>query len=182
MGRTALLIVDMISSFDFEDGEKVAESAREAVPNITELARRARDEGVPIAYVNDNYGGWSDTRDDLIERMRAGQYSELLEPLTPAEDVAFVLKGRHSIFYGTPVEHMLREEGVDRIVMTGVVTEQCILYSALDAYLRHFQVVVPRDAVAHIEPHLAEAALEMMEHNLHAEVVEADEVDFTPSS
>jgi nicotinamidase-related amidase len=182
MGRTALLIVDMISSFDFEDGEKVAESAHEAVPHITDLARRARDEGVPIAYVNDNYGGWSDTRDDLIERMRAGQYSELLEPLTPAEDVAFVLKGRHSIFYGTPVEHMLREEGVDRIVMTGVVTEQCILYSALDAYLRHFQVVVPRDAVAHISEHLAEAALEMMESNLHAEVVDADEVDFTSSS
>lgn len=88
------------------------------------------------------------------------------------------MKGRHSIFYGTAVEHLLRELGVERIVLAGQVTEQCILYSALDAYLRDFAVVVPRDAVAHIHRHLAEAALEMMGRNLHAEITEAAEVRF----
>jgi nicotinamidase-related amidase len=178
MGKTALLIVDMISSFDFEDGDTLAESARDAVPRIADLARRAREEDVLMAYVNDNFGGWSDTRDDIVEGMRNGPYGDLLRELEPADDVAFVLKGRHSIFYETPVEHMLREADVDRIVLTGVVTEQCILYSALDGYLRRFQVVLPRDAVAHIEEHLADAAVEMMEKNLHAEVVTADEVEF----
>jgi nicotinamidase-related amidase len=62
---------------------------------------------------------------------------------------------------------------VDRIVLIGQVTEQCILYSALDAYIRHFDVAVPRDAVAHIHEHLAEAALELMEVNMDAEICAA---------
>jgi nicotinamidase-related amidase len=58
-------------------------------------------------------------------------------------------------------------------VLTGQVTEQCILYSALDAYVRHFDVAVPPDAVAHIHGDLADAALKMMERNMRAELVPA---------
>jgi nicotinamidase-related amidase len=93
-----------------------------------------------------------------------------VEPILPSADVPFVMKARHSIFYQTPLEYMLRDVGVDRVVLAGQVTEQCILYSALDAYVRHFDVVVPRDAVAHIHEDLAEAALRMMETNMRAEV------------
>jgi nicotinamidase-related amidase len=50
------------------------------------------------------------------------------------------------------------------------VTEQCILYSALDGYVRHFDVVVPPDAVAHIDPELGDAALKMMRRNMRAEL------------
>ncbi len=131
-----------------------------------------------MVYVNDNAGEWSASREELVERMGASDHADMLEELRPGRDTAFVMKGRHSIFYGTAVEHLLRELGVERIVLAGQVTEQCILYSALDAYLRDFAVVVPRDAVAHIHPHLAEAALEMMERNLHAEVTEAADVRF----
>ncbi|WP_229670192.1 isochorismatase family protein [Microlunatus endophyticus] len=59
---------------------------------------------------------------------------------------------------------------MDRIVLTGQVTEQCILYSALDAYVRHFDVAVPRDAVAHIHEDLSEAALTMMQRNMRAHI------------
>jgi nicotinamidase-related amidase len=153
--ETALIVVDMVSTFEFEDGDRLAESAREVVPRIVELVERATDADVPVVYVNDNFGHWSMTREDLVERMAQGPYAEMLEPLRPARDMAFLVKGRHSIFYGTSTEHLLREADVSRIVLTGQVTEQCILYSALDAYLRHFEVVVPRDAVAHIHAHLA---------------------------
>jgi nicotinamidase-related amidase len=54
--------------------------------------------------------------------------------------------------------------------LTGQVTEQCILYSALDAYVRHYSVVVPKDAVAHIDAGLGAAALAMMERNMSAEI------------
>jgi nicotinamidase-related amidase len=90
----------------------------------------------------------------------------------------FVVKARHSIFYDTPLEYLLRQEEIEDIVLTGQATEQCILYSALDAHIRHIPVVVPRDAVAHIHEDLAEAALRMMQLNMEAEVVEADEVTF----
>jgi nicotinamidase-related amidase len=81
-----------------------------------------------------------------------------------------VVKARHSVFYETQLEYLLRQEEIGRLVLTGQVTEQCILYSALDAYVRHFEVVVPRPAVAHIHEDLAGAALRMMKENMRAEV------------
>jgi nicotinamidase-related amidase len=90
----------------------------------------------------------------------------------------FVVKARHSIFFETPFEYLLGQEGIDEIVLTGQATEQCIVYSALDAHIRHIPVVVPRDAVAHIHEDLAEAALKMMEINMDAEVCAADDVRF----
>ena len=90
----------------------------------------------------------------------------------------FVVKARHSIFYETPFGYLLRQQGIDEIVMTGQATEQCILYSALDAHIRHIPVIVPREAVAHIHEDLAEAALRMMEINMDADVVGADDVRF----
>ena len=76
------------------------------------------------------------------------------------------------------VEYLLRQEGIRRIVLLGQVTEQCILYSALDAYVRHFEVVVAPDAVAHIHEDLARAALRMMEINMRARLVEANQLAF----
>ncbi len=87
----------------------------------------------------------------------------------------FLAKGRHSIFYQTALDHLLRARDIERLVMTGQVTEQCILYSALDAYVRHFSVAVPRDAVAGIHDDLADAALRMMERNMSAHL--EDSVD-----
>jgi nicotinamidase-related amidase len=101
-----------------------------------------------------------------------GRFRHLVEPIAPRPETLFVVKARHSIFYQTPLEYMLRQDGIDSITLTGQVTEQCILYSALDAYVRHFGVVVPRDAVAHIHEDLASAALEMMARNMRAEILE----------
>ena len=88
--------------------------------------------------------------------------------MRPDEESLFVVKARHSIFFQTPLEYLLQKNGIGRIVLCGQVTEQCVLYSALDAHIRHFEVTVVRDAVAHIHPHLADAALRMMETNMGA--------------
>jgi len=80
------------------------------------------------------------------------------------------VKARHSVFFETPLEYFLRQQDIDRLVLTGQVTEQCVLYSALDAHIRHFDVIVPKDAVAHIHEDLADAALRMMERNMGAHV------------
>ena len=173
--KTALIVVDMINSYDHPDGEKLAESVKKTLPKMAELVERAEDEDVQVIYVNDNFGAWNSNRDDLVEEA-IKQSKDLIEPIRPKPDTAFVVKARHSIFYQTPLEYLLRGNDVDRIVLIGQATEQCILYSALDAYIRHFDVAVPRDAVAHIHEHLAEAAFEMMETNMDVEVVDADEV------
>jgi nicotinamidase-related amidase len=167
---SALVVIDMLNSYDFPDAEELASSAAEVVPNISRLIARAQDEDVPVIYVNDNYGDWNSSADELLDAGLAGKHPELVEPLRPPEDVSFVIKARHTIFYGTPLEHLLKSEGIDRLVMTGQVTEQCVLYSALDAYVRDIEVAVPRDAVAHIHEDLAEAALKMMETNMGADI------------
>jgi nicotinamidase-related amidase len=162
-----LIVIDMINAYDFPDAEKVVPSAKRAVPVIRELIDAA--EG-PVIYVNDNFGHWRSNRDELVEEALKGDHRDLVEPITPGDESLFVVKARHSIFYQTPLEYLLNQEDVGRVVLTGQVTEQCVLYSALDAYIRHFEVRVPADAVAHIHEDLADAALEMMERNMAADV------------
>jgi nicotinamidase-related amidase len=175
--KTALIVTDMINSYDHPDAEKLMPSVESALPKIVDLIKRADAEDVLTIYVNDNFGAWNSNRDELVEEAIKGQRGDLVEPIRPARDTAFVVKARHSTFYETPLEYLLREEEVERVVLIGQVTEQCILYSALDAYIRHFEVAVPRDAVAHIHEHLADAAFEMMELNMSADVTGAAEVE-----
>ena len=167
---SALIVIDMLSPYDFPDAEKLVPSAEKVVPNISSLIARAQDEGVPIIYVNDNYGDWNSSADELVQAGEQGKRPDLVEPLKPPEHASFVIKARHTIFYGTPLDHLLQTEEIDRLVLTGQVTEQCILYSALDAHVRHLEVAVPADAVAYIHEDLHEAALKMMETNMGADV------------
>jgi nicotinamidase-related amidase len=170
---TALLVVDMLNRYDHEDAEPLRDSAREVVPVIADLVARAKDDNMLIVYVNDNHGDWNMGRGGLTRWALEGEDPSLVEPIAPPKDLPFLVKARHSAFYATQLEYLLRQEGIDRVILTGQVTEQCILYTALDAYIRHFDVVVPHDAVAHIHADLAEAALRMMETNMRAEVLDA---------
>jgi nicotinamidase-related amidase len=167
VSRTALIVIDMINAYDFPDAEKLVPSAERAVPVIEELIG---DADGPVIYVNDNFGHWRSNRDELVEEALQGEHPDLVEPIRPRDESLFVVKARHSIFYQTPLEYLLNQEDVGKLVLTGQVTEQCILYSALDAYIRHFEVRVPPDAVAHIYEDLAEAALTMMERNMSADL------------
>ncbi len=175
MSRTALVVVDVLSTYDHEDADRLAETAREALPAVRRLLEHAREHDVLTVYVNDNFGVWNAGRAEIVEHVRPGdRFAELVEPLLPDERTAFVVKARHSIFFETPLSYLLHTNDVERVVLCGQVTEQCILYSALDAYVRHFDVVVATDAVAAIDPELAAAALKMMERNMHAELTTSD--------
>jgi nicotinamidase-related amidase len=174
--RTALIVVDMLNAYEHPDAEALTRSVERVLPAIAGLVDRAGEESVLTIYVNDNFGSWTSDRDALLRQAMRGEHRRLVEPVAPRGDTPFVVKARHSIFFQTPLEFLLKEEQVDRLVLVGQVTEQCILYSALDAYIRKFRVVVPRDAVAHIHEDLAEAALRMMEVNMDAEIVDADRV------
>jgi nicotinamidase-related amidase len=171
--RSAVVVVDMLNPYEHEDAERLMASVREALPAMRKLVQRAREADVPLVWVNDNHGDWSACRPELVRRALDGRAPELVEPIVPPDDVAFVVKARHSIFYETQMEYLLRQLEIERIVLVGQVTEQCILYSALDAYVRHIAVAVARDGVAAIHEDLAEAALRMMERNMRADVADA---------
>jgi nicotinamidase-related amidase len=174
VGKTALIVVDMLNPYEHEDADRLTASVERVLPVLTRLRERAREEDVATIYVNDNHGDWESSRDQLVEGALGGARPDLVEPIVPGDDDLLLAKTRHSIFYATPLEYILSQEDVDRVVLTGQVTEQCILYSALDAYIRHLEVVVPRDGVAHIFDELADASLQMMERNMHAEVCDGE--------
>ena len=173
--KSALIVIDMLNEYDHEDADVLVESVRTALPAMRRLVERAAAQATPTVYVNDNYGDWAAGRPEIVERAIAGRARDLVEPIAPADGTWFISKARHSIFYETQLEYLLREQEVERVVLVGQVTEQCILYSALDAYVRRFEVAVPSDAVAGIHSDLADAALRMMERNMRADVRRADD-------
>jgi nicotinamidase-related amidase len=178
VSRTALAVIDMLNPYDHPDADRLVASVADALPAMVPLVERAAAEDVPIVYVNDNFGAWRSDRHELVASALHGSRPDLVEPIAPADESLFVVKVRHSIFYQTPLEYLLAQEKVDRLVLVGQVTEQCVLYSALDAHIRHLEVCVPADAVAHIHPDLADAALRMMELNMGADLCPAAKVAF----
>ncbi|MFI0786881.1 cysteine hydrolase family protein [Streptomyces lydicus] len=173
MPKTALIVIDMLNSYEHEDAELLLPSVRTALPQITALLDRARGSGIEVIYVNDNFGLWRSHHDELLDAVLGGPHSDLVEPVRPDEKSLFVVKARHSIFYQTPLEYLLRQRGIETVVLCGQVTEQCVLYSALDAHIRNFSVTVVEDACAPIHQDLAAAALRMMERNMQANVLRA---------
>lgn len=173
-GRDALIVVDMLNRYDHEDGDLLVESVRDSLPAVRRMIETARERDTLLLYVNDCFGDWSANAATLSERARDGIAPDLVEPIVPRPGDPFVVKARHSIFYQTQVEYLLHQEGIEHVTLIGQVTEQCILYSALDGYVRHFEVAVAPDAVAHIDPDLAAASLRLMERNMHARLVAAD--------
>jgi nicotinamidase-related amidase len=164
----------MLNSYQHEDADPLAESVADVIEPLAGLVDRVRDrDDVDLIYVNDNYGDFAATRNTIAQRALDGKHPELVKPILPEPDWRFLEKVRHSAFYATPLSYLLTQLDTKRVVLTGQVTEQCILYSALDAYVRHFEVVVASDAVAHIDADLGKAALAMMERNMRATVVPA---------
>ena len=165
----------MLNSYQHEDAEKLAPSVADIVDPLSGLISVARKrDDVDLIYVNDNYGDFTADQETLVRQALDGERPDLVRPILPGEGVRFLQKVRHSAFYATALAYLLRQLETKRVILTGQVTEQCILYTALDAHLRHFQVIVPPDAVAHIEADLGKAALRMMEGNMRAALTPAE--------
>lgn len=147
--RTALLLVDVINPFDFEGGPAFARRAVRVAAAIERLRDRATRARVPVIYVNDNFGKWRSDAASLVEYCtRPGRPgAPIVSRLEPRPTDYVVLKSTLSGFYQTPLETMLRLGGVKTLVMTGFAADNCVLFTAADAYMREFHLVVPRDAV-----------------------------------
>jgi len=149
-GGMALLVVDMISSWDFPDGARLARAAAAIAPRIGRLKQRCVRAGVPVVYVNDNRGRWRSEFRELVrvsvESSEAG--AAIAASLLPRDDDYSVLKPKHSAFYATPLDLLLRHLRVNRLLVTGVASDQCIVMSAAEARMRDYEVIVPGDCVA----------------------------------
>ena len=162
---TALLLVDVINAFDFEGCEGLVAAAERAAPRILELRERARAAGVPVIYVNDNFGQWrSDFRATVEACCRPDKPGHrVARSLVPGDGDYFVLKPRHSAFYCTALEVLLSRLSARRLVIVGFATNICVFFTANDAHMRGYEVMVPCDCTAANDEALARHALEQME-------------------
>lgn len=175
----ALLIIDMINDLEFPGGEKIEEAAIAAAERLVELKRRAKRAGMPVIYSNDNFGRWRSDFHEVVERvLHDGVRGEpLAKLLAPEKDDYFVLKPKHSAFFETTLETLLRYLGVKHLILTGIAGDICVLLTASDAYMFDYEIIVPEDCTASNEAEENEHAMQYMERVLKARITTSDKLD-----
>jgi len=177
--EAALLLIDIINDLEFEGGERLARYALPMAERIAALKERAKRAGIPVIYVNDNFGRWrSDFQvliDHCVENDTRGR--RMVKQLHPDEDDYFVLKPKHSGFFSTTLDTLLEYLQVKTLILTGVAANICVLFTANDAYMRDFRLFIPQDCVASNEEDLNGHALEQMRTVLKADIRPAAEID-----
>ena len=175
----ALILIDVINALDFDGGAALLGHALPMARNIAVLKKRAKALGIPAVYANDNFGRWqSDLNQVLDHVLHDGVPGRpLAEILHPEKDDYFVLKPKHSGFFSTQLDILLDYLGARTLIMTGVQANICVLFTANDAYMRDYALVVPSDCVASTDPAEAEHALKEMQTVLKARVVPSHELD-----
>ena len=176
---TCLLLIDLINSFEFPRGDELYERAQYIGPKIAALKKKAREAGIPCVYVNDNFGRWrSNLNDVLRQALRPDSLGRpLVELLVPDSEDYFVLKPKHSAFYQTPLELLLKHLGSERLILTGVSTNSCVFMTAHDAYMRDLKLMVPEDCVAACNRTEHACAIEQMATMLKADISKSDEIE-----
>jgi nicotinamidase-related amidase len=178
--ETALLLIDVINPIDFEEGEQLLAHALPMACAVAALKRRAKAAGIPSIYVNDNFGRWRSEFPKLVEEcLEAGVRGKpVVEQLPPEDDDYFVLKPKHSAFFQTNLEILLRYLGVNTLIMTGMAGDICVLFSANDAYMRDFRIIVPPDCTASEDPGRNDQVLVLMQRVLKAEIIPSTLIKF----
>ncbi len=175
-----LLLIDVINDMDFPGAEKLARQALPMARKLAALKARAKDAGLAVIYVNDNFGQWqSDFRKQVAHCTRdGGRGAKVARLLKPQDDDYFVLKPKSSAFFDTTLETLLRHLGAKTVILTGVAADICILYTAHDAHLRDFEIIVPADCVASNKKAETTAALKHLKKSTGASVRDSANIHF----
>ncbi len=179
--RVALLLIDVINDLEFEGGEKLLRHALPAAKRIAALKQRCRRAGIPAVYVNDNFGKWRSDFKKLVshclnDRTRGRQVVELLEP---ERDDYFVLKPKHSGFFSTTLDLLLEHLGAQTLILTGFTGDICILFTANDAFMRDYRLVIPSDCVVSESETENRRALKFMQRILEADIRPSTEIEMS---
>jgi nicotinamidase-related amidase len=175
----ALLLIDVINAMDFEGAEALVRQAVPMAHQIAALKKRARAAKIPAIYINDNFGRWQSDFRKLVDHVLhdgvpGEQVARILEP---ADDDYFVLKPKHSAFFETTLDTLLAYLGATTLILTGVAGNICILFSANDAYMRDYRIVVPADCVASNTPEENRNALQQIARVLKGDTPSSDQLD-----
>ena len=177
--RTALLLVDVINDMDFEGSASLVKHAEPMARRLHDLKQRCRGAGIPTIYINDNFGKWRSDFRSLVEHCINDPVPgrEVARLLKPDEDDYFVLKPKNSAFFGTTLDTLLTNLGTSNVILTGIAGDNCVLFSANDAYLRDYKLCIPADCIASNTKEENDAALRLMEKVVKADITPSTELD-----
>ena len=179
--RTALLLVDVINDMDFEGSASLVRHAEPMARRLHDLKKRCREAGIPTIYINDNFGKWRSDFRSLVEHCINDPVPgrEVARLLRPDDDDYFVLKPKNSAFFGTTLDTLLTNLKTENVILTGVAGDNCVLFSANDAYLRDYKLSIPSDCIASNSKEENDAALRLMEKVVKADITPSTEMDLT---
>lgn len=169
--KIALLLIDVINDLDFPEANQLLRYARPMARKLLRLKERAKKAGIPVIYVNDNFGRWQSDFRRQVEHCVRGESRghEIVQLLRPEEDDYFVLKPKHSGFFSTTLETLLRYLGSRRLIITGIAGNFCVLFTANDAYMRDYELIIPSDCTASNSAEENREALALMRKFLKAD-------------
>ncbi|MDQ2644108.1 MAG: cysteine hydrolase [Myxococcota bacterium] len=178
--RVAVVLVDVLNALRFEGSEGFVPKALAVAERVARLKQRAAAANVPVVYVNDNAGRWqsdvSRVLEDCLKDDAPGREASRL--VLPGDRDFFVMKPKHSGFYSTTLDTLLVYLQAKRLVIAGFTVERCVLFTANDAFLRDYELYVPKDCTAAIDDRDSDAALRILERVLRAHTQTSDELDF----
>jgi nicotinamidase-related amidase len=170
--KRVLLLVDFINPLDFPGAEKLARPALQAARATFELRERLDRQKVQVVYANDNWGVWQSDFHSLVAQCigQEDTSSDIARLLAPRATDVTLLKPRHSAFFGSPLELLLKEMGAEQLILCGLATDMCVQMTAVDAFLRGFDVWVPSDCTAAETTPAKVASLKYMQAILKCDV------------
>jgi nicotinamidase-related amidase len=174
-----VLLIDLINDFEFDGADPMFKNTLAIAQPIAKLKKNAKAAGIPVIYVNDNFGKWqSDFRklvDHCVEDNVKGK--PIAQLLRPDEQDYFVLKPKHSAFYSTSLDLLLRYLKANTLILTGIAGNICVLFTASDGYMRDFNLLVPQDCIASETEADNQHALAYMSKVLKADIRPSSEID-----
>ncbi len=155
----ALLVIDVLDDFRHDDADSLLASFRERGDALAAALESARENGVPVVYVNDDRDRWDADAPALVREAAEGPGGDVVRRLAPREGDAILLKHRYSAFDHTALDLLLEPKSVERVLLVGAATEGCVVQTALDARERGLKATILADACATADEALEQVAL-----------------------
>jgi nicotinamidase-related amidase len=173
----ALLIVDLINSFTFKHGSVLAEKSIHMVPKINYIRDIFKNKNLPTIYVNDHYKIENPTQEKLIKHCLNPLSYNLIKNIQPNEKDYFIFKPNYSGFYLTNLDELLKKLTITHLVIVGVAGNRCVLFTANDAFMRDYNLIIPQDAISSVTDYDEKVAIYMMKDILNATVIQTQEIE-----
>ncbi len=179
-GKLALVIIDMQYNITaqghgvlkYAEGLGVREGyeyyhdriQNHIIPNIQDLLKEFRENERMIVFTKIRSHSFDSGHEDKDLDSNDDE-GVILKDIMPQKDEMVITKDDPDIFQGTDLDSLLREKGIDTLLMAGVLTNECVEASVLRAVENDYRVILVEDSTAAFSEEIHERALDLIQDN-----------------